>query len=84
MILIRENCKQRSFYTFRNQNLSLNYMYESNMHGSRIVLFFLFVFFFGGGGAPPDLCGSNLGGSSLRPGVFLEKSDGLFSYCFRT
>ena len=44
-------------------------MYESDLHGSRIVS--------GGGGegAPQDLCGSNLGGSSLRPGVFLEKSD---------
>ena len=48
-------------------------MYESDMHGSRIIS--------GGGGgggglggvegAPPDLSGSILGGSSLRPGVFL-------------
>ena len=41
-------------------------MYKSDMHGSRIVS--------GGGGgegAPPDLSGSILGGSSLRPGVFL-------------
>ena len=53
-------------------------MYESDMHGSRIVS--------GGGGregAPPDLCGSIIGGSSLRPGVFLEKSDEFSSYCFR-
>ena len=49
-------------------------MYESDLHGSRIVS--------GGGGAPPDLCGSNLGGSSRRPGVFLENSDDLSSYCF--
>ena len=53
------------------------YMYESDMHGSRIDMGW------GGGGAPPDLCGSNLGGSSLRPGVILEKSDDLSSYCFR-
>ena len=39
-------------------------MYESDMHGSRIVS--------GGGGAPPNLCGSNLRGSSLRPGVLLK------------
>ena len=44
-------------------------------------------FFRGGGGregAPPDLCESIIGGSSLRPGVFLEKSDEFSSYCFRT
>ena len=52
------------------------YMHESDMHGSRIVSG-------GGGGAPPDLCGSNLGGSSPRPGVILEKYDDLSSYCFR-
>ena len=53
-------------------------MYESDMHGSRIVSGV------GGGGATPDLSGSILGGSSLRPGVFLEKSDDLSSYCFRS
>ena len=62
-------------------------MYESGMNGSRIVSGEgrgtarpVCVW---GGGAPPDLCGSNLGGSSLRPGVFFEISDDLSSYCFR-
>ena len=72
--------KQRSFYTFRNRN----------QRGGGVTCTKVTCmdpeFFPGGGreGAPPDLCESIIGGRSLRPGVFLKKSDEFSSYCFHT